>query len=176
MSTFLQRASLHILDQSSIPTLIKRVSKGSDPPSSVAFQTQSQFQSFSEFADGAEPEGRAQRTALAAQLWMTYVSKHCPALYKSHIGEMTKAIADERNTRLVEVCLQALAVAAKWDPKLAPSDKSVILALASPSFADGCAQTDCRASHAFRHGVQRATCEVCDPIGRVHEELRDAAR
>ena len=124
MTGFLRRASLHLVNQSSIPTLIKRVAKGVEAPPAVGHsQTQSQYQSFSEFAAGSEPEGRAQKTALAAQQWMTHISKHCPALYKAHIGEMTKAIADERNARLVEVCLYALAAVATWDKKLAPSDK-----------------------------------------------------
>lgn len=129
MTVLLRRASLHILNQSSIPTLIKRVQKGSEPLSSVAYsQTQSQNnQSFSVWAGGAEPEGRTQQAAHAAQTWMTFVSKHCPALYKAHIGEFSKAIADEKNARLVEVCLHALAAAAMWDPKIAPSDKCVWL-------------------------------------------------
>lgn len=128
MTTFIRRSSPHIVNQSSIPTFIKRVQKGSEPPSSVSYsQTQpSANQSFSVFAAGnSEPEGRAQQTAHAAQLWMTYISKHCPAMYKAHIGEFSKAIADERNARLVEVCLHALAAAAIVDPKLAPSDKCV---------------------------------------------------
>ncbi|PIL27726.1 hypothetical protein GSI_10879 [Ganoderma sinense ZZ0214-1] len=128
MTIVLRRASLHIVNQSSIPTLIKRVQKGSEPLSSVAYsQTQSQNnQSFSMWAGGAEPEGRAQQAAHAAQTWMTFVSKHCPALYKAHIGEFSKAIADEKNARLVEVCLHALAAAAMWDAKIAPSDKRTV--------------------------------------------------
>lgn len=128
MSAFLRRSSLHIVNQSSIPTFVKRVQKGFEP-SSVAY-SQSQLsanQSFSVFAAGsAEPEGRAQLTAHAAQLWMTYISKHCPSMYKAHIGEFSKAIADERNARLVEVCLHAMAAAAISDAKLAPADKCVI--------------------------------------------------
>ena len=128
MTIFLRRASLHIVNQSSIPTFIKRVQKGSEPPSSVAYsQTQSQnIQSFSMYAaGGSEPEGRTQQAAHAAQMWMTFVAKHCPALYKAHIGEISKAVADEKNTRLVEVCLHGLAAAARWDPKSAPTDKCV---------------------------------------------------
>ena len=66
---------------------------------------------------------QAQLSANNAQVLLTAVSKHRPALYKPHLGELTKAIADEKNPRLVEVCLQALAAVAKWDEKLAPSDK-----------------------------------------------------
>lgn len=128
MSTFLRRATLHIVNPSSIPTFVKRMQKGFEP-SAVAYsqtQTQTLGQTFSMFSAGAgEPEGRAQHAAHSAQLWMAYVSKHCPTLYKAHVGEFTKAIADERNARLVEACLHALAAAAAADAKLAPSDKCV---------------------------------------------------
>ncbi|KAI0698060.1 armadillo-type protein [Cerioporus squamosus] len=113
MSVFLRRSSLHIVNQSSIPTFVKRVQKGFEPSSVAYSQTQ-------------PPEGRAQQTAHAAQVWMTYISKHCPAIYKAHIGEFSKAIADERNARLVEVCLHAMAAAAMSDAKLAPSDKRTV--------------------------------------------------
>jgi hypothetical protein len=56
---------------------------------------------------------------------LKFASKHSPALYKPHVGELVKAIADEDNTRLVEVCLQALAALARWDDSLAPIDRSV---------------------------------------------------
>ncbi|KAI8986667.1 armadillo-type protein [Trametes punicea] len=134
MSILLRRATLHIVNPSSIPTFIKRVQKGFEP-SAVAYsqtQTQNLGQTFSMFvgagaqAGSTEPEGRAQHAAYAAQLLLTYVSKHCPALYKAHIGEFAKAIADERNARLVEVCLHALAAAAAWDAKVAPTDKRTV--------------------------------------------------
>lgn len=100
MTTLLRRASLRIVNQSSIPTLIKRVQKGVD--------------------------GQAHaQAALYAQTWLTCISKNHPALYQQHIGELSKAIADERNPSLVEVCLQALSAAAQSDKKLAPSDKYV---------------------------------------------------
>ncbi|OSD08806.1 hypothetical protein PYCCODRAFT_1380708 [Trametes coccinea BRFM310] len=133
MSILLRRATLHIVNSSSIPTFIKRVQKGSEPSAVAYSQTQSQTlgQTFSMFVGNgnggsSEPEGRAQHAAYAAQLWLTYVSKHCPALYKAHIGEFSKAIADEKNARLVEVCLHALASAAAWDAKLAPADKRTV--------------------------------------------------
>ncbi|KAI0777199.1 hypothetical protein BD413DRAFT_514292 [Trametes elegans] len=131
MATFLRRSTLHLVNSSSVPTFVKRVQKGSEP-SAVAYsqtQTQALGQTFSMFVGNtgsSEPEGRAQHAAHAAQLWLTYVSKHCPALYKAHVGEFSKAIADERNSRLVEVCLHALAAAAGWDAKLAPSDKRTV--------------------------------------------------
>ncbi|OCH91293.1 hypothetical protein OBBRIDRAFT_792457 [Obba rivulosa] len=103
MTIFLRRASLRIVNQSSIPTLVKRIQKG-------------------------EGAGTSQADLIAhhAQIWMTFVSKHCPAVHKSHMSELAKAIADERNARLVEVALQALAAAATWDEKLAPIDKRTV--------------------------------------------------
>jgi sister-chromatid-cohesion protein PDS5 len=100
MLILLRRASLRIVNQSSIPTLVKRVQKG----------------------DGTK-KNQAQSSAHHAQTILTYMSKHCPALYKPHVGELAKAIADEKNPTLVEVSLQALAAVVKWDDKLAPHDK-----------------------------------------------------
>lgn len=104
MTIFLRRSSLHLINQSSVPTLVKRLQKG-DPT-----------------GDG-HGTSQAQLSANNAQAVLTAMSKHCPALYKPHITELTKAIADEKNPRLVEVSLQALAAVAEWDEKLAPTDK-----------------------------------------------------
>lgn len=100
----LRRASLRIVNQSSIPTFIKRVQKG-------------------ESAADDSGNSYAHLSAQNAQIWMSYVSKHCPAIHKLHVGELSKAIAEEKNTRLVEVCLQALAAVAVWDKSSAPADK-----------------------------------------------------
>ncbi|KAG2124196.1 armadillo-type protein [Suillus clintonianus] len=93
MTVFLRRATLRIVNQSSIPTLIKRVQR----------------------ADSKH-----------AQTLLTYISKHCPALYKPHISELTKAIADEKNPRLVEVGMQALAAVSRSDEALAVNDKRTL--------------------------------------------------
>lgn len=100
MATFLRRGTLHIVNQSSIPILIKRVAKGTEG----AYQLE---------------------TAQLAKVWLAYISRHYPALYKQHVGELSKAIADEKNVQLVEVSLQAYSVVAGWDEKLAPNDKCV---------------------------------------------------
>ncbi|RDB27480.1 Sister chromatid cohesion protein pds5 [Hypsizygus marmoreus] len=100
LALFLRRSSFRILNQSSIPTLIKRVQKG--------------------HGNAASPSHTA---AAHAQVLLTYVSKHSPALYQSHISELTKAIADEKSATLVETCLHALAGVVQWDNKLVPTDK-----------------------------------------------------
>lgn len=101
MTVLLRRASLRIVNQSSIPTLVKHVQK----------------------VDGNRKKRQGQSSAHHAQTLLTYMSKHCPALYKPHVGELVKAISDEKNPILVEVSLQALAAVAKWDDTLAPQDR-----------------------------------------------------
>ena len=104
MSTFLRRASLRLVNQSSIPFLLRHLERG-DPT-----------------CDGYG-SSHAQLSANNAQAILTSVSKYCPIIYKAHVGELNKAIADEKNPRLVGVCLQALAALAKWDDGLVLVDK-----------------------------------------------------
>lgn len=92
MTIFLRRAMLRIVNQSSIPTLIKRVQKSI--PSSKH-----------------------------AQQLLTFISKHSPILYKSHVSELTKAITDERNVILMEVGMHALAALAKSKESQVALDK-----------------------------------------------------
>jgi sister-chromatid-cohesion protein PDS5 len=44
---------------------------------------------------------------------LTYISKHCPILYKPHVAELVKSLS-EKNPHSVEVALQALA-ALGWE-------------------------------------------------------------
>ncbi|KAF8634850.1 hypothetical protein AX17_004098 [Amanita inopinata Kibby_2008] len=99
MSTFVRRASCWLINQSAIPTLLKRVQKSQG---GVHSQTQ--------------------LLAGHAHMLLSFVSKHCPSLFKSHISELCKGLADEKNKAVVEVCLQALSAVVRWDEKLAPSD------------------------------------------------------
>ena len=102
MTILLHRACYRIINQSSIPILLKYVQKGQG-------STHANTQAF----------------AQNALTLLTAVSKHSPALYQSHIGELTKALADEKRSTLVEVGLQALANVIRWDSKLATIDKYV---------------------------------------------------
>ncbi|KAF8434558.1 cohesin-associated protein Pds5 [Boletus edulis BED1] len=65
-------------------------------------------------------------TSKHAQQLLTFISKHCPALYKPHVSELTKAIADERNVILVEVGMHALAAVAKADESQVTLDKRAL--------------------------------------------------
>jgi hypothetical protein len=57
------------------------------------------------------------------------VSKHQPGLYKTHIGELVKGVADEKHPKVVEVALQALAAVVRLDEKVVPGDKCVFFSL-----------------------------------------------
>jgi len=46
-------------------------------------------------------------------------------MYTSHIGELMKAVADEKHEALIETCLQALAGVLNWNQKLLATDKCV---------------------------------------------------
>ncbi|KAH9161402.1 hypothetical protein EDB89DRAFT_2080638 [Lactarius sanguifluus] len=103
-AVFLRRASLRLINQSSIPSLLRYLQRGDST------------------GDGYGTS-QAQLLANNAHAILTSISKHCPVVYKAHLGELTKAIADERNPRLVGVCLQALAALARRDKSIAPGDK-----------------------------------------------------
>ncbi|KAJ7096724.1 armadillo-type protein [Mycena belliarum] len=92
----LRQSSLRIVNQSSIPTLLKRLQKSNQLASDNA-----------------------------AKL-LRFISKHLPALYKSHVGELVKGVADEKHPLVVEVSLQALAALARWDEKVVAIDKRAL--------------------------------------------------
>ena len=102
MMSILRQASLWIVNQSSIPTLLKSVQKG-------------------------EPAGRKPTKAHAAsanaKILLTTISKHCPDLFRAHVSEILKALAEDKNLPLVEVALQALSALCVKDASVLPSDK-----------------------------------------------------
>jgi sister-chromatid-cohesion protein PDS5 len=103
-AVFLRRASFRLINQSSVPSLLRYLQRGDST------------------GDGYGTS-QAQLLANNAHAILTSISKHCPVIYKAHLGELTKAIADERNPRLVGVCLQALSALARWDKSFVPGDK-----------------------------------------------------
>lgn len=104
MSSLIRKASLRIINQSSIPTFIKRIQEGD--------------------SDGSgQGTSNSQLIANHAQSIVTAVSKHCPSILRPHVAELLKAVHADKHPRLVEVSLQGIAAVSKWDPSLAPSDK-----------------------------------------------------
>jgi len=124
MATFLRRGSYWVVNQSAIPTLLKRVQKSTRPRSSEIL--------------------KGHQVANAVTI-LTAVAKHSPALFRPHIAELSRIIAggvEESPSKKaaigaldVEIALMALANVVRWDSKLAAgidkktNDRVVKLAL-----------------------------------------------
>lgn len=101
MKIFFRRATYQILNQSSIPTLLKRIEAGQRPRAS-------------EWASACGNQ--------AIRL-LNYASKHLPVIFKAHRNMLLKAIAAEEPTVLTETCLRALSCLVRADKESASSDK-----------------------------------------------------
>lgn len=100
MSVVADHAAWMLINQSSIPGLIKRLQK---------------------------PEGpNAGRVAAISARYLDFIAKECAPMYKSHVDELVIIINDKRNDKLVEVGLQALAAVSKSNPGSGPTDKRPI--------------------------------------------------
>jgi sister-chromatid-cohesion protein PDS5 len=106
MTVLLRRASLRLVNQSSIPTLIKHLRNG-DP------------------GEQSQSQNPAIMSAKNASTILTCISKYCPTMFRPHIPELMKSIADEKHNQLVEVALHALSALLQRDPSLTPADKWV---------------------------------------------------
>ncbi|KAH7345730.1 cohesin-associated protein Pds5 [Rhizoctonia solani] len=116
MSWFLRRASLHIVNQSSIPILVKKLKLADQP------NTESQSL-IGVGGDEGSQQTHAEIIADRAQSVLECMSKFNPAVYSPHVAELIKALADEKHPRLVQYCTQALAAIVSLDNSLAPTEK-----------------------------------------------------
>ncbi len=138
MSTFMRRATLHIVNQSCIPTFLKRIQSQKSSSSSHSQSHPSTSTSTHSTSNSSTTTADEEH----ARQWLVYMAKHNPAMYKLHVAELGKVVAsaDERNAQsgksgksgsgngsgsegVVEVALQALAAVVEWDDKLVPNDK-----------------------------------------------------
>lgn len=88
---FLRNSVFLLINRSSIPGLLKRVQGG---------------------RSGADAESQAQKATIV----LDYISKHQPALYKSHVAELTKALQGEgKEESVVETALHAASKLCKGD-------------------------------------------------------------
>ncbi|KAF8605742.1 cohesin-associated protein Pds5 [Ceratobasidium sp. AG-I] len=127
MSWFLRRASLHIVNQSSIPTLVKKLKLVETP--------NSESQAVAAEVEGTQ-QTHAEVIADRAQAVLECISKNHPAVYKPHVGELIKALADEKHPKLVQCCAQALASVVRFDGSLAPTEKRTIDRLVKIALGD----------------------------------------
>ncbi|QRV81905.1 sister chromatid cohesion protein [Ceratobasidium sp. AG-Ba] len=128
MSWFLRRASLHIVNQSSVPTLVKKLRLADTP--------NSESQAVAGEVEGVQ-QTHAEIIADRAQDLLECISKYHPAVYKPHVGELIKALADEKHPKLMQYCAQALAAVVRLDGSLAPTEKRTIDRLVRIALGDG---------------------------------------
>ena len=86
-----------ILNQSSIPPLIKRLQR---------------------------PD--SETVTFAATRLLSLIAKECAPMLQSHVPELVIVMGDKKNEKLAEVALQGLAAVCKADPDCAPADRYVI--------------------------------------------------
>jgi sister-chromatid-cohesion protein PDS5 len=106
MSTLLYRGSLHIFNHSSIPTLLKKITKrrNSNSPS-------------------AQLAGANATTILKA------IAKHAPGMARAHVGELCKCILEDSSAgsdELTAIALRLLANLVKVENDVVVADKKVI--------------------------------------------------
>jgi len=61
--------------------------------------------------------------AQAAASFLSLIAKECPPMYEKHMPELLICMGQQKNEKLVEVALQALASVCKYDQALAPRDR-----------------------------------------------------
>ncbi|KAL0574121.1 Sister chromatid cohesion protein pds5 [Marasmius crinis-equi] len=104
---FLRRATLRIINSSSIPTLLKTAQHGKSMARRGTIT-------------------KTNQSAAHAQLLLTWMSKWCPALFKAHVDALVSVIQDNSNEKSVTVALQALAEVARCDASVAPREQETL--------------------------------------------------
>lgn len=54
-----------------------------------------------------------------------FITKHCPMIFESHVGLLTKMALDDKDERSTEIALRALAAVTRVDEKAVPKDSYV---------------------------------------------------
>ncbi|KAL5521605.1 PDS5 [Sanghuangporus sanghuang] len=127
MRAFILQCSLWIVNTSSIPTLIKRLSQGVH----AAEKARTTPEKLAEKLAGvtSQAASSSQMTIVMASnaaVLLTMISKCQPVLFRPHVSELVKATAEDKSERVVHLCLQALAAISRSEPALAPSDKRTL--------------------------------------------------
>lgn len=117
LATFLRRSSLWIVNTSSIPTLLERISP--------SFTPTSQFQPHSQSQAQAAIDNENTRVADISYRLLVFTAKHCPMIFESHVGLLTKMVSDDKDERSTEIALRGLAAVTRVDEKAVPKDSYV---------------------------------------------------
>ena len=130
MATFLRRSSLWVVNTSSISTLLERISPSFTPASQYQPQSQSQAQ--------ATIENENTRVADISYRLLMFIAKHCPMIFESHVGLLTKMVSDDKDERCTEIALRALSAVTRVDEKAVPKDSCVHAMSSAVSVIDPC--------------------------------------
>ena len=124
MQAFILQCSLWIVNTSSIPTLIKRLGQGWAAAEKIGTTPAKLAEKKAGDTSTALSSGHMQIVmANNAAKILAVASKCCPAVFRPHVSELVKTIAESKAEKVVDFCLQALAAVSKSEPALAPSDK-----------------------------------------------------
>ncbi len=122
LTVFIRSGSYLILNRSSVPTLIRKLSA---PPSARGKQAASQSQS-----QAGEGVADVETHRASAHELLEFMAKRCPAMLGMHVPELCRALFDEANAVLVQTCVQALAAVAQWNAAKVQLDKKAVERLA----------------------------------------------
>ncbi|SPO28169.1 related to PDS5 - precocious dissociation of sister chromatids [Ustilago trichophora] len=126
LTVFIRSGSYFILNRSSVPTLIRKLSHNPTSASQRAkagSSSQSQSQGASEATD-------AETHRASANELLEFIAKRCPAMLAMHVPELCKALFEESNAMLTQTCLQGLAAIAQWNTSKVQLDKKAVERLA----------------------------------------------
>ena len=130
MATFLRRSSLWVVNTSSISTLLERISPSFTPASQYQPQSQSQAQT--------TIENENTRVADISYRLLMFIAKHCPMIFESHVGLLTKMVSDDKDERCTEIALRALSAVTRVDEKAVSKDSYVHAVSTVVSVIDVC--------------------------------------
>jgi len=117
LAIFVRRSSLWIVNTSSVPTLLERISPSFTPASQFQPQSQSQAQAIID-------NDNARVVDISYRL-LGFIAKHCPMIFESHVGMLTKMVSNDQDERSTEIALRALAAVTRVDEKAVPKDSYV---------------------------------------------------
>ncbi|PVF91902.1 hypothetical protein CPB86DRAFT_777592 [Serendipita vermifera] len=122
MHIFIRRASLWLINSSSIETLFELVSSSSEPPSSRSKKNSKQSKSN---GNSNGEYGWEAKMADQAQHILVFISKHCPALFYGHLALLAKEVHAASTPASLETSLRALAAVACLGTDQSPVDSKL---------------------------------------------------
>lgn len=123
MQIFLRKATLWLINTSSIPTLLDIVSDASTSRSPTKSPSKSPKKANGTPSKPQEGDAVDSKTIDHSKRILSYISKHCPQLYYPHLPRLVKDIHTNATPASLEAALRALASVAGLGTDQAPSDK-----------------------------------------------------